>query len=415
MAHINRAEELAPIIAKIKANDSQKEELLLAVHNYIYKHMLSIAINQMDHDKVWAEDVYIETFNYLMQDRVINMLKNNDKFEGWFAISLMNRCRNAWKKKGKIQKHETFESSLKDDEVNFFENIPAGALADPSVKFEQKEIIDGLHALMSELPKMQEACINMTWFNGNTCKVTAAALDIPEGTVKTNVSKAKKYIEHRIVELRKENKSFYAIAPVPFLIWMMQKELEHMQTSQLTIKACELLPTTQQGVIETESTVADTPINSSTRLKAFFATTKGKIVAGIVAASIVGAAGVGIYSIYETYEQESSEEIVEEQTADNPTDKDASNKQKKKKEEKKKDGLNPKKVQDNTVTDNNVPSVVNEDVEVEVDGGTEEVYEDQTVEFDYVDEDSGNTVTINEGTQQNDAMNDFLNVGDSTN
>lgn len=268
LAHIQRAEEMAPIIARIKTNDPNKEELLMAVHNYIYKHMLSIAINQMDHDKAWAEDVYIETFNYLMQDHIIKTLKYDDKFEGWFAISLMNRCKNAWRRKGKIQKHETFESSLKNDEVNFFENIPAGALADPSVQFEQKELVEGLHALMKELPKIQEACIDMTWINGSTCKVAAAALDIPEGTVKTNVSKAKKYIEHRILELRKENRSFYAIAPVPFLIWMMQKELENIQASEIAIKACELGPvvqnTTQTGtqIAVDSATVAEQSQNS---------------------------------------------------------------------------------------------------------------------------------------------------------
>lgn len=259
------AKKLAPLIAEIKNDGPSKESAILEVHNAIYKHMLAIATNRMDKDKTWAEDVYNETFNHLMKDDVIKTLKNDEKFEGWFAIALMNRCRNAWRRKGKIQKYETFESSLKSDEMNFFENIPANVLDDPAVQFEKKEVIEGLTALLDELPYIQSACVKMTCLTGHTCKVTAAALGIPEGTVKTNVSKTKKYVYNRIVELRKENKSFYAIAPIPFLIWMLKEEMEHIEGTQMIVKACELVPVIQEGtqVVSTTAEAASTVTTST--------------------------------------------------------------------------------------------------------------------------------------------------------
>lgn len=257
------AKQLAPLIAEIKNNGPNKENAILEVHNAIYKHMLAIATNRMDRDKAWAEDVYNETFNHLMQDNVIKTLKNNEKFEGWFAVALMNRCRNAWRRKGKIQKYETFESSLKTDEMNFFENIPANVLDDPAVQFEKKEVIDGLNTLLDELPYIQSACVKMTCLTGHTCKVTAAALGIPEGTVKTNVSKTKKYVFNRITELRKENKSFYAIAPIPFLMWMLKEEMEHIEGTQMIVKACELVPVIQESA-EAASTISTSATSTAT-------------------------------------------------------------------------------------------------------------------------------------------------------
>ena len=68
----------------------------------------------------------------------------------------------------------------------------------------------------------------MQMYQQLTTKEIAKQMEVEENTVKSWIRRAKISIKDRIEELRSQNKSFYGVAPLPFLAWMLDQELKNI-------------------------------------------------------------------------------------------------------------------------------------------------------------------------------------------
>ena len=96
-------------------------------------------------------------------------------------------------------------------------------------------------------------------------------------------------IKNKIEELRKQNKSFYAVAPMPFLVWMLKEEMEKTSVPAFVVHASTIQPPKipkEKAAGKVSSTATKKTI-ATTATTAFKAGT-GKLIAGIVAVAIVG-------------------------------------------------------------------------------------------------------------------------------
>ena len=295
----------------------------------------------------------------------LDQLKDDDKFAPWMYTILNNSIRDYFRAhKNKDYQTNTF-SEL--DSEDFRDNYEE-AIADDSVVFSPEAnmntelIAEGLKECLDKLPDNQRFALMMQMYQQLTTKEIAEQMEVEENTVKSWIRRAKLSIKDMIEELRRQNKSFYTVAPLPFLAWMLDQELKNIPE----VKACELdyvmkaLKSTKDS-FKDAATIKKEPSHTyskqsgmpsmndgnfkSTVFKAiqsgekgFLSTTAGKAIAGAMAVFIAGGVVMGVSSVFSKDEPSHQNQTVVQQSNNRRTTKDTVKKveKKKPKEEEKK-------------------------------------------------------------------------------
>ena len=295
----------------------------------------------------------------------LDQLKDDDKFAPWMYTILNNSIRDYFRAhKNKDYQTNTF-SEL--DSEDFRDNYEE-AIADDSVVFSPEAnmntelIAEGLKGCLDKLPDNQRFALMMQMYQQLTTKEIAEQMEVEENTVKSWIRRAKISIKDMIEELRRQNKSFYTVAPLPFLAWMLDQELKNIPE----VKACELdyvmkaLKSTKDS-FKDAATIKKEPSHTyskqsgmpsmndgnfkSTVFKAiqsgekgFLSTTAGKAIAGAMAVFIAGGVVMGVSSVFSKDEPSHQNQTVVQQSNNRRTTKDTVKKveKKKPKEEEKK-------------------------------------------------------------------------------
>ena len=247
-------------------------------------------VNDKDEAKNIVQDVYRNCFEKMYQ------LKDDSKFESWIMVSVANKCRDYLRKNHKYD--EVVVSDLNEEELDFEGNIEDERMEfKPDANFNYQELKEGLQGVLDELPEVQRMSIILVHLDGLKVKEAAAALQVPEGTVKSSISIGKQKIKNKIEELRKQNKSFYAVAPMPFLVWMLKEEMEKTSVPAFVVHASTIQP---PKIPKKEVAAKKAVTTTATKTAATTATKAGagKVIAGVVAAAVVGSGAIfGGYTV----------------------------------------------------------------------------------------------------------------------
>ena len=262
-------------------------------------------VNDKDEAKNIVQDVYRNCFEKMYQ------LKDDSKFESWITVSVANKCRDYLRKNHKYD--EVVVSDLNEEELDFESNIEDERMEfKPDANFNYQELKEGLQGVLNELPKVQKMSIILVHLDGLKVKEAAAALQVPEGTVKSSISIGKQKIKNKIEELRKQNKSFYAVAPMPFLVWMLKEEMEKTSVPAFVVHASTIQP---PKIPKKEVAAKKAVTTTATKTAATTATKAGagKVIAGVVAAAVVGSGAVfGGHAIISSLSDSNEKQVVEE-------------------------------------------------------------------------------------------------------
>ena len=249
-------------------------------------------VDDKDEAKNIVQDVYRNCFEKMYQ------LKDDSKFESWIMVSVANKCRDYLRKNHKYD--EVVVSDLNEEELDFESNIEDERMEfKPDANFNYQELKEGLQGVLNELPEVQKMSIILVHLDGLKVKEAAVALNVPEGTVKSSISIGKQKIKNKIEELRKQNKSFYAVAPMPFLVWMLKEEMEKTSVPAFVVHASTIQPPKipKEKAVEKVSSTATKKTIATTATTATKAGA-GKVIAGVVAAAVVGSGAVfGGYTV----------------------------------------------------------------------------------------------------------------------
>lgn len=279
----------------------------------------------------------------------LNQLKDDDKFAPWMYTILNNSIRDYFRAhKNKDYQTSTFsELDSEDFRDNYEESIADDSVAfSPEANMNTELIAEGLKGCLDKLPDNQRFALMMQMYQQLTTKEIAEQMEVEENTVKSWIRRAKLSIKDMIEELRSQNRSFYGIAPLPFLAWMLDQELKTIPSFNakafadgvvLKIKADTIqTPPIQKEHMSTVKKVSTNPKTQVTSqvVKQTAASTTGKLVAGIglkvmAGVAVFSAAAFGGYKAVDVIynkpvEQEKTEVVSDKQET---------------KEEKKKDGF----------------------------------------------------------------------------
>ena len=269
-------------------------------------------VNDKDEAKNIVQDVYRNCFEKMYQ------LKDDSKFESWIMVSVANKCRDYLRKNHKYD--EVVVSDLNEEELDFESNIEDERMEfKPDANFNYQELKEGLQGVLDELPEVQRMSIILVHLDGLKVKEAAAALQVPEGTVKSSISIGKQKIKNKIEELRKQNKSFYAVAPMPFLVWMLKEEMEKTSVPAFVVHASTIQPPKipkKKAAEKVSSTATKKTIASTATKTAATTATKvgaGKVIAGVMAAAVVGSGAVfGGHTIISSLSDSNKKQVLGE-------------------------------------------------------------------------------------------------------
>ena len=279
----------------------------------------------------------------------LDQLKDDDKFAPWMYTILNNSIRDYFRAhKNKDYQTNTFsELDSEDFRDNYEESIADDSVAfSPEANMNTELIAEGLKGCLDKLPDNQRFALMMQMYQQLTTKEIAEQMEVEENTVKSWIRRAKLSIKDMIEELRSQNKSFYTVAPLPFLAWMLDQELKTIPSFNAKTFADDVVLKIKADTIQTPpiqkehmSTVKKVSTNPKTQVtsqvvKQTAASTTGKLVAGVglkvvAGVAVFSAAAFGGYkavdAIYnKPVEQEKTEVVSDKQET---------------KEEKKKDGF----------------------------------------------------------------------------
>ena len=200
-------------------NDEKAFEFLYNKSFVILKReALKYVKNEFDADDV-LQNTYMSIF------RNISSLKEPEKFIPWSLSICRNFCINECVRKAKQNERNEFRPIISEEEQEGMDTLSADSYvlsASPDAVVDAAETKRLLSEIIDTLPEMQRTCI-LLWQEEFPTKEIAKMVQIPEGTVKSNVSYAKKKIKAQVLNLEKQGTKLYGLAPIPFFLWILRQ------------------------------------------------------------------------------------------------------------------------------------------------------------------------------------------------
>ena len=246
--------DLVQLVKRADEKDSEAiQELMRRFRPALFRCARIYVSNDQD-----AEDLVQETF--IKAFSTLDTLDNAAAFPGW----IKRICRNAGvdRTRRHPEHRETVFSEMPvPDEDMEYDPADSDALrkAEEAYTNEQRRKI--LYRILDELPEEQRTVLVMKYYENKGLKEIAQQLSLPMSTVTGRFSVAKSKVKTAVEALQKrEGIRLYNIAPVPFLMWLLQSE-EQAQN--------HILPDSyvQTAVAAVQSTPAASPAPASAGLK----------------------------------------------------------------------------------------------------------------------------------------------------
>lgn len=141
----------------------------------LYGLCLSLCANTFE-----ADDLYQDTWLKVLKN--FSQFDSSKEFEPWLTQICVNTYRNALRR---IKRSPFLNFQTNEEKDACLSAVPAT----------EKEDYSELHAAIQKLPEKLRMCVILFYFEGMDIAATASALGIPEGTVKSRLSKARQKLK----------------------------------------------------------------------------------------------------------------------------------------------------------------------------------------------------------------------------
>lgn len=141
----------------------------------LYGLCLSLCANTFE-----ADDLYQDTWLKVLKN--FSQFDSSKEFEPWLTQICVNTYRNALRR---IKRSPFLNFQTNEEKDAWLSAVPAT----------EKEDYSELHAAIQKLPEKLRMCVILFYFEGMDIAATASALGIPEGTVKSRLSKARQKLK----------------------------------------------------------------------------------------------------------------------------------------------------------------------------------------------------------------------------
>lgn len=184
--------ELEDIIKGCKEQDEKSQDLLYSRYSSLF---FAICLRYLK-DREDAQDVLHDSFIKIFDK--MNSFSGEGSFEGWMKRILVNNCLNFLKDKKKVLKIEN-ELWVEREEPVFELAVNESMDIDPAVLME----------MIQKLPVGYRTVFNMFVMDGFDHKAIAEKLNISEGTSRSQLLKARRYLKDKLTDYLKDERKKY--------------------------------------------------------------------------------------------------------------------------------------------------------------------------------------------------------------
>lgn len=164
------------MINSAKRDKSKFSELIRLVENDLYR-VIRFRLNDSDD----IDEAFQETIIKIYKN--LNKLKDPSKFRFWSISIAINECNKIYKKKTKIENIDDYENIIFDEsKINDLES---------NINFKE---------ILALLDKDENTLMNLYYGEGFTTKEISELLNLPEGTVKSKLSRCREKIKKYLKE-----------------------------------------------------------------------------------------------------------------------------------------------------------------------------------------------------------------------
>ncbi|WP_408069666.1 sigma-70 family RNA polymerase sigma factor [Butyrivibrio sp. JL13D10] len=253
-----------------------KEEGFNAVYSATYNHVYFRAKAYMK-DEADAQDltqiVYIEAY------KNIKSLQNAESLFGWLDGICHNQGMKLFRKKKDVL------PNVDEEGKDIFETLESNDLASlPELSTDQKETSRIIQEFIDELPEVQKAAVIAYYFDGFLVGEIAQMQNCSEGTVKSRLNYARKFLKEKVEGTEKRDGIRLHAVALPTIWYAIKLMSENTKLSAKAAGGIYAGSCAEVGLASTAITVG----NAGAGISAKLATT------GTIAATTAGAAsGVG--------------------------------------------------------------------------------------------------------------------------
>lgn len=239
-----------------------------------------------------VQEAYIQAFQKLDQ------LSDDSKFESWFNQIVSHKALDYTK--SKIGKNKPVEFSSLDDEedrLEFEANIKNDkASFEPEASMNYKELQEGVQGVLNELPENQRLALMMYYFEDMSVSEIADVYGVSGNTVKGYLAYGRKKIKNIIEAMREKGVSFYGVAPMPFLTWMLHDQMA--KTAVTHVSKDIIIKTVGTSAAATTAGAAATKTGASkSGFAKWWASKAASVKAGVCAGTVAVTGAVGYAAV----------------------------------------------------------------------------------------------------------------------
>lgn len=216
----------------------------------------------------------------------LDTLKNVSSFDSWFYKIIVNCALNVTRKNQK--EPINFSDINPDSELDFEDTLVNDRIDFSPEDFSDKQdLIETVGMIMEELSEDQRFCLQLYYYNNMKISDIAEALEVPESTIKTRLSRGKSKFEAIAKEYEKKGFKLFGAIPLFFERSFRNIVVPSMPYSKVIAPA---LATSTTATVATTGAVA-----GSTAVAGKGAAVAGTVAAGSIAKKVIaGIVAVGI-------------------------------------------------------------------------------------------------------------------------
>ena len=239
-----------------------------------------------------VQEAYIQAFQKLDQ------LSDDSKLESWFNQIVSHKALDyAKSKQGKNKPVEFSSLDDEEDRLEFEANIKNDkASFEPEASMNYKELQEGVQGVLSELPENQRLALMMYYFEDMSVSEIADVYGVSGNTVKGYLAYGRKKIKNIIEAMREKGVSFYGVAPMPFLTWMLHDQMAKTAVSHVSKDI--IIKTVGTSAAATTAGAAATKTGvSKSGLAKWWASKTASVKAGVCAGTVAVTGAVGYAAV----------------------------------------------------------------------------------------------------------------------
>ena len=274
--------EIAPeLVRRAQAGDEAAfNQLYEQTGTAIYRTIFSMVQNE---ETAW--DVHQNT--YLLAWRGLHKLEKPEAFLAWLRRIAVNEAVKELTKEDPLAFSEL--TSDEDEEPQFAETRSG---YQPEIELDKKEAARLVREILEKMPKKQKLIVGMYYYEGYSIKEIAEALNVTQGTVKTQLHLGRKRVEAEVRRLEGEGVKLYGMAPMAFFTFLLRNQ----GTGTLIGKRAAQAALTKAAA--TEPTVLTAKAVGS----GFFHTALGKLTALALSGAVVAGGVLGYHALQKLHQ-----------------------------------------------------------------------------------------------------------------